>query len=319
MPSEIDMANKEKIYEIKLPLEYNKIILTKEIKIISNAVFAPLSRCVYNNCENKLIVTDTAGSCLKVVDMSNNTITTFSKKFFNSPSSICINKKREIFFNDQCSNHVIVINDQMNFVRKFDVSKVELITHMLIDFIDPRNILYITDRQNDKLYIYDSETGLHMNLIHLDSPLNIAYNENNIYITSLTEFDEAPCGIHVTRGQNCIYVLDKKSFNVINKIQFQNWLNPNGLYVDENSNILTTACQVEQKKLYENYPCDKEKGKDWPGGVSNKRYLFIINQHGKLIRKRLLFDNEDSFSCVHFNKNKLFILYSHSCKIFTFE
>ena len=73
-------------------------------------------------------------------------------------------------------------------------------------------------------------------------------------------------------GLKLYFVVDKKLKTVARTIRFDNWINPEGLHIDENENVWTTAFKIDESS----------------GLRSVFRYLFVINTDGNIIKEYYL-------------------------------
>jgi hypothetical protein len=93
-------------------------------------------------------------------------------------------------------------------------------------------------------------------------------------------------------GLNFIFILNKATSEVMNKISFNRWLQPCGLYFDKKSEQLMTV----SRELYEG----QKK-------ISKNRHLYIMSKTGQLNHKiELNFLGQIKSIDIKFNQNKIF-------------
>ena len=114
-----------------------------------------------------------------------------------------------------------------------------------------------------------SKTGAFKKQFGIDSPVDIAVDDCKIFITRDNSFKFLPSKLDHLKGENCIFVLDKFYYNIMNKIRFNNWLSPNCIHFDkENNHLATIAFDIDDEL-----------------NVSKTRFLYIIDK--------------DTFTCLY--------------------
>lgn len=246
---------------------------------------------------NKVIITDNEHSGIKIFDFDANTFETHNpNSLLNKPLAICVNRLNELFVGDTVHKKIFVfsLDNKLKLLKVFDNPIINSPTCMTIDDENNENILYVTDWANNMVTIWNSYTTDFIYNFNLDSPANIKLNKEKIFILSSIMYDmdhEDKTLKSIRKGTNNILVFNKCSFELINKIEFHNWINPRGLYIDENLNLLTIASEMTRNQTF-----------------NDAKFLFIINQNnGELMKKIQLNGVKSGINDMVFVNNNKFI------------
>ena len=88
--------------------------------------------------------------------------------------------------------------------------------------------------------------------ICIERPVHSTNEANNLYIVSEISAEwncERKILNNIKKG-NYINVISKLNFNIINKIQYDNWFSPGSLYVSNDKNLYTTANELDENKIW---------------------------------------------------------------------
>ena len=157
---------------------------------------------------------------------------------------------------------------------------------------------------NNRISIWNSDCGKFLKSIRIDRPSYMEFGDDKLFVVSYTiceESIETNRFLRITGGSNCIFVLNKATHIIIKKIELENWLQPNGLYLDAHLNIVTTAFEIDAE-----------------GIVSKNRYLFIIDENGNLMHKIEIVGILQSFYIQFIEKN-IIASYDKSLKFIQFD
>jgi hypothetical protein len=108
--------------------------------------------------------------------------------------------------------------------------------------------------------------------IRIDRPFEMFAKDDKIYVVSFTNFKceknekskrnrKKRKFVKITYGSNCIFVIDKKTLEIIQIIKSDYWLRPRSVHVDENDNILTCAYKIDDINWF----------------LNSSIYLYLIN------------------------------------------
>jgi DNA-binding beta-propeller fold protein YncE len=263
--------------------------------------FHRLGRIAFKN-EN-IYISDYEDRSIKLINMKEDEIRTIENEKILRPYSLCISTNGNMYVDNLDGNKIIVLDNNMKYKDEFETS----LKVANIGFDRFENKIYIADWLNNKISIYDENKRHESVTNEVDSPLFMDFSKNYVFVISKTEYTIDPLNhrlIKITKGSNCIFILDKKEkIPMIKKISFDYWLAPAGLYVDLNGNMVTTAL-----KLHENSK-----------SISKNRYLFVISQSGDVLREIELVDVADKFNSMAFDGLKLIISHDKSFNRIEFD
>ena len=174
---------------------------------------------------------------------------------------------------------------------------------MTIDLVSEDNHLYLSHTNRDRISVY-SEDGELIDTFLIDAPHFTEIDNEFLYVISYTYYEEFN-RVEKINGSNCIFVLDKLSHEIVNKIIFD-WLQPQGLCFDDNYNIITVAYELDEDNTRLDsylYVIDKRNYK-----ILNKipsfAPTFLLDMksidNGKVV---FFFEYVDRLSIVKFEKN----------------
>ena len=258
--------------------EYEGVKSSKSFHVPSKSLFT----MVFQKTRRKIVISDYMDKSLKIIDVNGN----FQEKisqigYLEKPWAISSNSKNEIFVTDYEEKGIIKLDANFKFSRKIGDKTIRNACYMALD-PDNEDIMYLTHYIENRVSVWNISDNKYINSFGIDTPEYIQIKRNKIFLTSRTEveyiegrkeFRRITEGIFKLKfkknlyseflyiGSNCIFVLSKSNYSILNAIRIDEWIDPRGLYVDDNLNILTTAFKLD----------DENNRSDW-------RYLFIINE-----------------------------------------
>ena len=152
---------------------------------------------------------------------------------------------------------------------------------MKVDFTDEQYPLYLSHTDQDKISVWNSRSCRLLKMIDINSPVFLEFTREHIYTTSM---------------KNCIFIINKEISEIFKKISFD-WLNPFGLFIDKNSNLITLS---------------RDKSN------SNTRFICIFSEMG-LLSHKIEIDGIIQTTDVSFFDNKMFITNARTVQITDFE
>lgn len=264
-----------------------------------------------SNDGSNIILTDEQSSLIHITDLEGNLLDSKNPEgMLKQPVGICIktlNDIEEIYIGDFHEHKIFVFDSDFNYIREFgDCSSLKIPQVIAFDETEKNlNSLYVSDVTNNQITVWNSTNGELEKKLEIDSPYTIRFTINKMFIisTAVFELDEYEKNkfSKITKGSNCIFVLDKESFEIINSIKIDNWLTPSTLYIDTNSNIYTLAYEIDKNNVKTEF-----------------KYFYIIDQNNKLINKILLNDIQ-RFGDAIFLRNRLYICLYDWIRIIEFE
>lgn len=286
------------IGSIEYPIYYdlNKIVNKKSVKIESKR----LSRCCLID-KNRILITDCDGKQLKVISIENGELlwSYNPKSLLQQPAAIC-STKNGLYVGD-CSRHEILYFDyDLNHLQSFAKDLVKSPNSLEYD----NGTLFVSDWTNDSLAAVNAQNGVLLNQITIDSPEHLKVYQSKLFVISgiTIEIKKGTRKIdRITKGSNCIYIINKTSLKLINEIKLPNWLSPTGLHVDSSSGCLLTTAHLL----------------DDSSNISDNRFLFLFNELGSLV-KQIQLDINITVDFIYFNK-KLVTCVDNLCTFYDFE
>jgi hypothetical protein len=235
-----------------------------------NCNYKCLCRIAFSSQLKQYIISDCEDRTLKILDFNGNYLSSINpSSILKCPWAIFIHAN-EIFVADGQLGKIIVFNLQFKHLRDFGDDKIDLVECLAIDDIQQNEVenrlvfLYAADYRNNLVTVWNCKNGKFKDQFKVQSPCDIAVNENKIYISSENIFRFLPNTrrLNYVNGENCILVLDKFNYNLLNKIKCTNWLAPNCLYFDKvNNHLITIAFDIDEDM-----------------NVSKTRFLYVIDQ-----------------------------------------
>jgi hypothetical protein len=164
-------------------------------------------------------------------------------------------------------------------------------------------VLYVTDFENNQISSWNSESGKYISQYKIDSPGQIQINNDKLIIISENDYEhnKSTGRLRITKGSNSLFILNKNSMDIVKKIKLDDWFDPCGLFIDQNSNILTTAFELDHEKY-----------------ISTHRLLYKFDASGNFLSKTKL-DHIENFSDMVAFDRKLYFCYYDTLKCIEFE
>jgi len=290
----IDEAFIGKLYK-RYPFSYDKIKSNKSLKVPSKYLAC---MCLRND-EDTFYIIDNEENCLKQVDLNGKFLKSV-KLSLPRPVAMCQNRKGEFFIADGKHKRIFVLDSNLRHMREFGDYNLKKPDSMIID--EDCDVLYVTDHENNQITVWNSENGNFITQIKVDSPAQIQLTKDNVYVISESDYEinKTTSKLRLTKGCNCIFIINKTNFQIVETIKLDNWFDPCGLHIDKNQNILTTAFELDSDKY-----------------VSNNRSIFILNNKGKLKQKVPL--DTDFFNDMIVSEKKMVFCSYDNLKIVEFE
>lgn len=260
-----------------------------------------------------IIMTDGSNGVLYICNLDGKLIDTINPDGeLDQPCAICIyqsNNKYQLLVGDFSHQKVLVFDINYNFIRKFGNENIIEPQSMSIDYEVPddrQKLLYVSDIVNNVVTVWSVDNGQMTDKLNIDTPFTIKFSIDKMFIESPAYFEldeNTPNKLKkIKKGSNCIFILDKFKYEVLNEVKFSNWLTPSALHVDCDMNMYTIAYELDDNQI-----------------KSHSKYLFMIDKDGKNIQKKIYLDNVNRINDVAFLPNKLFIVVDNLLIIITLE
>lgn len=252
-----------------------------------------LNKIGYLNSGDQIIMSDKDGSLLIELDTTRRAYT-HKKETMISPYSLCVSDNKQIFVAEFNGEIVHQFDSNFKLIKKIDLENHELSKIECIS-VDS-DFIYGGKLKNNKIIKWNINTGKLMKFVeNIDSPYSLALDQNtSLFVASLTKFNER---FEITSGSNCIFVLNKNDLKPLKRIEFKkDWLSPVGLFIDNDSNILTTAYRLLN------------------GGKikSKNRYIFKINKDGNKIENKIQLEDVSACQSISIYDKRLFATFNNN-------
>lgn len=227
---------------------------------------------LYSNSPHVLLA-NSGTSMIQSLNLTTMVANIYQSNFkFNNPISVCANSMNEIYVYDATYQAIFMFNPSFLLLKSIPHS--ERAEFMELDASE-QNMLYTSNWLNDKVILYNTENGQRLTEISVVSPWNIKIKNENLYIVSKTiveyEGGSAKRFKSFVQGDNCILIINKRTFLMINIVKLNNWLSPVGIHVDEFLNVWSAAFKL-----------------DYNSSQSECEHLWKFDQNGRLIGEESL-------------------------------
>ena len=179
---------------------------------------------------------------------------------------------------------ILTFDSNMKFVYEFELKKWRnsTIDSIIIDEQNERKILYISSKFENKIGVWNGTNGESLKLIDICCPYYMHFDEDNLFVISGTDFklDKDRRLSKILNGLNCIFIVNKYSYEIIKRIRNPNWISPIGLSII-NSNIITIARFINEENI-----------------ISQHRYYLVLDMNGKIKEKIELDGVNFSVNCI---------------------
>lgn len=273
-PSYFDLVEFESINLIKHNGQGVETCCLLENKIIMNSCDPNIGSIVTYSVENKSIKKEQLNG------------------YLIAPSCVCSTNNGLIIVGES-SKEEILFYEANNFklVKRLKSKSFASIYYLAYD--DQTGRVYASYAGSNEVISYD-HTGEDIIEASVDSPVHMKIHGSNLYVLNDKNYDydkdDKEKFIQNAYTTNGIYVLDKITLKIIDKIQLTSWISPSGLWIDNSGWIYTFASEINQKKKLQ------------------KSLLYVINSNGDLVDRLSFGINEYPRDIVIYNKKLYFLL-----------
>jgi hypothetical protein len=283
----------------KHAFKYETVKFIKSVKI-PHAKF--MSNLALSNIDNQILITDNDESILRSIDLKGKHLKTYGLNTGSKPSTFCTNANGDFVYVANIERKKIEVykNPNFEYVTEFGDSNIKKPDSMNIDH--ETNLLYISEYDSNYVSVWSLDDQKYQTQIKIDSPAQIQIVDDKLFVISESDFEHMKTTgrIRITKGSNSIFIINKLTNEIENKIKLDDWFDPCGLCVDNNQNILTTAFELDNDKY-----------------VSQKRFLYIFDRYFKQIKKFPL--DFDYFTDMLLNDRKIFFCTYDNLRIVEFD
>lgn len=338
------------LLNLKLRFDWNNVILEESIigkviesycdftKIISFKTyelpgFVWIARMKLKKNMNNILATDRRNKGIVLIDLNGNLVKSFQgQNMLSEPFAICINKRNEIFIGDHLEKSIFVFNQNFEFLRKFGNDTLIESSSFALDEADETvkigssnesiSLLFSTSKFMNTISVWNSDTGEFVNKFKLNKPEYIQVcdkrlfiigrvNNSNIYTLSQNLSDSNK---NIIYSANCIYILNKRTFDLIHTIQLSNCYDLKGLFVDKHLNIFT----IGKEYLYDDANCNENEKHFSNFSTTKSRFLYVFNEKSGYCKQSVQIEGLNDLTDFFVLKNKIFICHRDSIKTIQF-
>jgi hypothetical protein len=253
-----------------------------------------------------LIVSDFEDESLKLFDSENKLVDTIRHEKIKKPWSLCIDSYDNLYLCELSKTPlttILIFDSNLKFVYEFELKKWRnpAVDSIIIDEQSSRKILLVSSRCDNKIGVWNGMNGEFLKLIDICCPYFMQFNDDNLFVISGTDFkiDKDRRLAKLNNGLNCIFILNRYSYEIVKKIRNSNWISPIGLSIID-SNIITVARYINEENV-----------------VSNHRCYLVLDINGKVKEKIELDGLNFSVNCISdllFYEKKIIFLTQKSIK-----
>lgn len=285
----------------------NNYSFLKSIVIANIPDTRNLVRMAYSRKQQIIYAVDNDTCSIKILTSNGAFLNEINHEYLLKPWAICLDND-EIYIGDQGRHEILVFSLNVNnakLTRKFGKGIVKLPSAIKVDTrFEAKRILYVSDWSNNEITIWNCKNGDLLHKLDVDSPSQIEIKDNKLFIVStINGFITTPNRKlqWITKGSNCIFVVDLVTFKIKFNLGLEYWLKLRGLQIDDDLNILVSAYELNDKNE-----------------VSSNRYLFSFDQTGHLIDKIRFTNNGVDCNDLILIGNKLVSCYADKLTIVNF-
>ena len=226
--------------------------------------------------KEEILVTDPEGRAIRILDKNGNFLRSIIPNVvLERPGTICVSSKNEIYIEEMILEKIFVFDENFNLLREFGDERLQMSLHMKID--DDTDTIFMTSYLNNTLTVWNCATGEFINNISINSPLSLTLSNDKLFVLSANDVGifSREYTIQINENnQNCMYVLDKKTLEILKSINISSFVQPKGLTIDSEMNFIITATDLHLTEVH----------------YSKKQStcLLKINEKGDLLQKTVL-------------------------------
>lgn len=204
---------------------------------------------VYDEVNKRLLTHDRCGRNIEIIQLADGIVKLDAPKKLSDYGAItmALSKTNEIYISCYLNNAIIVFDERLSVLRRFDLLDVKYYEKMVLN--DDASEVYLVSYEMNKVSRYNTRNGSLIYEYLMIKPWDIAFKNNRLFIINMKE--------------KHIQVIDTSTNLTLKNIFVDNWRDLDAIYVDNDSNVFVCAND----------------------GTSSKKHLFIFNRNYDLINK----------------------------------
>lgn len=293
-----------------------------------------LIRMKFINNSECILASDRRYKTLNLIDKNGNFIKLVKKmEHLTEPFALCVSKMNKIYVGDHVDKKIIVFDQEFNCVNEFHNENLIESSSIAIDEYDDHDqhetgSLYVTSKFMNTITVWNSVNGAYITKFKINKPefINVldehrlvvigrqnnnSNNATNYFLADTTSVDNK----NIIYSSNCIFIVNKHTFDIMNKICLNNWFDLKGLYIDHNLNIYT--CAKEYEEQFNNNITNNEFRIN-NVQVKNFRYLYVFHEKSGYCLQKTKIELLSEANDMLIYKNKAFFCHRDMVKIVEF-
>ena len=279
---------------------------------------------------NNILIIDQRNKTVILTDLNGNLVKNYQdQNIFSEPCAICVNKKNEIFIGDSIDKSVFVFDENFNLLRKFGNESLHQSSSLAIDdssdiiFTNENNenetfgnkipFLFVTSESINTVTIWNADNRAFVNKFKINKPQCIQISDKKLFILGRVNHSNI-CTLsqnlsHANKkiifSANCIFIVNKMTFDMIHTIKLENSFDLKGLHVDSNMNVLTFGREHRYEDSFNNENENLTvKCNNFSTTKSNYLYIFDEKTDYQLTQRTKIYCLYDLRDLI-FHKNKI--------------
>ncbi len=254
-----------------------------------------LGRIALFNNESMAIITDIGRSQLHIIDINGNHLNSINPNgVLREPLGICSrvreNNVEEIFVYDFKAQAIFLFDSSFRLIKVIG-SNMQNVQFISVD--SENDSLYASHRKDNMVTIWNTITGQYWTKFDIIQPVHSKTSSDKLYVVSQAVNQIRNYYKRKVKGLmkgNLIYVISKFTLQILQTINFDDWLAPHSLHLSSDGYIYTLAYKFDKNGYY-----------------SKNRFLFVISLADNQIIRKIELNELDLFTDALYLNNKIIV------------
>jgi DNA-binding beta-propeller fold protein YncE len=228
--------------------------------------------------KKQILITDTDAGLIRIIDIDGNYLNSINPdNLLEKPAAIFISDQKEIYIQEMLLEKVFVFDSEFRYLRVFGDERLQTPFNMIVD--DETELVYLSTYLNNLITIWNGKTCEFIKEFSLNSPLSLSIVSDKLFVVSAIDIELFTLKYSVDiseNNNNCIYVIDKNTLEILKMISISRFIHPKGLVVDDKMNFIFAALDlhsINEDKIENSKP---------------SKYLIKLNENGEFLQKTKL-------------------------------